>query len=126
MSVSVSLQELWDRVAEFGDMAFLITSGTDGKPHVVSVNISVASAGEGDALEVNAGKTSRANAESNPAVSLLWSPLPGGDYSLIVDGVASPTAAGDGLTIDPGRAVLHRIASATNDVPSCVTIIPGD
>jgi hypothetical protein len=124
MSVSVSVRELWDRIAEFGDMAFLITSSSDGRPHIVSVRVRAGGESDGERVSLSAGNTSRTNAAANPAVSLLWSPVDGGDYALIADGDA--TVIDDGITITPGRAVLHRIATATGDGPSCVTILPGN
>jgi hypothetical protein len=121
VSVTVALDALRERVAEFGSVAFLLTVSDDRRPHVVSVAI----AWDGDDLIAGAGRTTTANASRQPAVSLLWSPIGPGDYGLIVDGVAVVEARNGeaALRITPGRAVLHRLASAERDGPSCVTVL---
>lgn len=122
MSVRVELDELRGRVDEHGPVAFLTTMG-EARPHIVSVEVRWA----GDVLRVQAGTTTAANAGSRPAVSLLWSASPGGEYALIVDGHATVDGAGGSgpgvLTIRPERAVLHRLAGAPGDGPSCVTVL---
>jgi hypothetical protein len=123
VSVTVGLDELREQVAEHGRLAFLVTVGDDGRPHIVSVTV----AWEGDALVTGAGKSTSANIVRHPGVSLLWSPVAGGAYSLIVDGGAE-VRAGDGETpataaIRPSRAVLHRLVDATGDGPSCITVL---
>jgi len=116
MSVAVALEALAAQVAEFGDHPYLITVGADGRAHVVSVSASL----DGAAIAVSAGRTSRANAEAQPAVTLLWPAPPGGPYSLIVDGVSG--VSDSELTVRPTRAVLHRVADASADLPSCVRL----
>lgn len=121
MSVTVALHELRERVAEFGPVAFLVTVAADRRPHVVSVNIGW----EHDELLAGAGRTTSANVEGHPGVSLLWPPPAGGGYSLIVDGTAEvherdATAV---ALIRPSRAVLHRVANADGDGPSCITVL---
>jgi hypothetical protein len=113
VSVSV-LSELFERVREFGPRAFLVTVSDDGSPHVVSVPVER----HDDGLTVGAGRTSRANATARPAVSLVWPPLDDGSYSLIVDGSLE-----DGATLNPTAAVLHRVAGAPTDLPSCVRVL---
>lgn len=118
MSVPVALDELARRVEEYGPHPFLVTSGGDRRPHVVSV----AATFDGQRFSVEAGRTSRGNLVDGSA-TLLW-PSVGGPYSLIVDG--DPHLDGDDapVTITPTRAVLHRLASAPSDLPSCVRIEP--
>ena len=121
MSVPVALDALRERVAEFGSVAFLLTVTDDRRPHVVSVNV----AWEHDDLVAGAGRTTATNATRQPVVSLLW-PSPGpGSYGLIVDGTAEVQQRDDEtvLTITPSRAVLHRLASAEGEGPSCVTVL---
>jgi hypothetical protein len=118
--VSVALDALWERVAEFGDHPYLITVGTDGSAHVVSVTGRVA----GGAYVVGVGKTSAANVGGNSAVSLLWPPADGGPYALIVDGTAQLVDDGAASAVQPTRAVLHRRAGITDDLPSCVRLVP--
>jgi hypothetical protein len=121
MTPDPASDDLAARVAEFGPHPFLITSMPDGAPHVVSV---VARLDDGR-VWVNAGRTSRANVEAGPAATLLWPAPPGGDYSLILDGQATVIDAGPGeISLHPTRAVLHRVAGAGANLPSCVQILP--
>lgn len=115
MSVRVELDELRERVAEYGSVAYLVTVGEDGRPHVVSVKVGL----DGDALAAPAGRTTTANARARPDVTLLWPSR--GDYALIVDGTAR--VDDERVLVEPLRAVLHRVASAPDDVPSCVTVL---
>ena len=115
MSVAVSLQELGRRLEEFGSVAFLLT--TDGaSAHVVSVGISF----DGSGFSVPAGRTSQRNIEGTTTATLLWPSRDGGPYSLIVDGEAS--IHDDLVVLHPTKAVLHRLADAPADLPSCVRI----
>lgn len=114
MSVGV-LEELRAKVAEYGALAFLVTSGA-AAPHIVSVAVSWS----GDEILVGAGRTTTGNVASRPRVSLLWPP-DGRDYSLIVDGAA--VVAGDRIAIRPERAVLHRSVAASGDGPSCIRVL---
>ena len=82
MSVAVSLEQLKDRAAEFGERAYLTTVGAEGRAHVVSVRAIV----DCDRVLVGAGRTTGANVRVNPAVTLLWAPQDNGAYCLIVDG----------------------------------------
>lgn len=119
MSVAVAIDALKDKVAEFGRTPFLVTVGADGRAHVVSVRADVDAAN----LRVSAGRTSRANAGTNPSVTLLWPAPAGGPYSLIVDGeVDRVDDPEESLLIVPTRAVLHRVADASTDLPSCVAV----
>ena len=119
MSIAVAIEALRDKIAEFGPTAYLVTVGADANAHVVSVRVHM----DDDRIRVAAGRTSRANARVNSSATLLWPAAPGQPYSLIVDGQAEMGADDDGdVEIDPSRAVLHRVADATQDVPSCVPI----
>ena len=117
MSVPVPLDALAERVEELGAEAYLVTVGTDFKAHVVSVRARVGD----DGVVLGAGKTSRANAGANPGVTVLWAAPDGDPYCLIVDGQAEE-AGGEDLLVRPTRAVLHRVADAPADLPSCVRI----
>jgi hypothetical protein len=127
VSIPVELADLAERMAEFGAAAYLVTTNDAGAPHVVSV----APVWQGDELRVPAGATTTANAGARPAVTLLWPGAPGADYGLIVDGTAHSSQAddddgqtnGDGLAIKPTRAVLHRLATADDELPNCVTLL---
>lgn len=107
MSHDVSLQQLAGTMARYGS-AYLLTVTDEGRAHAVAVKPTVV----GGALLIGElGRRSRANAVARPALSLVWPPTEPGDYSLIVDGDASPSR--NGVTVLPTRAVLHRPAPAT-------------
>jgi Pyridoxamine 5'-phosphate oxidase len=118
VSIPVALAELAEKIESFGPVAFLVSTGDDGAPHVVSVT----AGWEGEALAVGAGSRTGKNASARPTVTLLWPGAPGADYSLIVDGSAALVDDGARLLIQPTRAVLHRLAQASADLPSCVTV----
>jgi hypothetical protein len=117
MSVPVELGELQQRLEEYGPFAFLVTVGDEGRPHVVSVSVAL----DGGVLNAGAGRTTSGNIAANPTVSLVWPARPGDDYCLIVDGAAE--VAGETAAVDPTRAVLHRVAGAAGDGPSCITVL---
>lgn len=119
MSVSVDVSELRAKTAEYGPVAYLVTVGETGGPHLVSVLTSW----DGDSLRAAAGRTTAANAAAQDAVTLLWAGRPGEDYCLIVDGPASVVDDGAAVLVRPRRAVLHRLAQADGDLPSCVKIL---
>ena len=115
MSVAVDLDALAERIAEFPGPPYLLTTG-DGPAHVASVRVRF----EDGRFVVAAGRTSLANVGAQPLVTLLWSPAPGGPYSLIVDGDGA--AEGEAVVVTPTRAVLHRVAGVDPDLPTCVPI----
>ena len=117
MSVPVDLADLREQVTEHGPVGFLVTVGDDGAPHVVSASVAL----DGDVLRAGCGRTTGANATRSPSVTVLWPAAPGAEYCLLVDGTA---AVADGeIAVTPVRAVLHRVADAPGDGPSCVTVV---
>jgi Pyridoxamine 5'-phosphate oxidase len=116
----VLLDGLREQTTQFGDAAYVITVTDDGKPHAVSVTVGW----DDDLLTFGAGRTTLANAAERPDVALLWPPVEAGGYSLIVDGHASRRAgaAGDGLAVQPSRAVLHRPAATGPPRSDCVNV----
>ena len=121
VSVTVALDALRARVEEFGSIAFLLTVGESARPHVVSVGVEW----DADRLVAGAGRTTSANVGRRPTVSLLWAAPEAGEYALIVDGAAAIETRDETavVVIEPSRAVLHRVASATGQGPSCVTVL---
>jgi hypothetical protein len=109
--------ELREQLEAYGPAAHLVTVGPGGRPHVVSVVVTV----DGDLLRSTAGSTTSANAGTNPAVTLVWAAPPGEAYTLLVDGRAEPV--GDELMVVPTRAVRHRVVSAPGAGPSCITVL---
>jgi hypothetical protein len=122
MTQKLELSGLPDRIREYGRGAFLVTVGDSGTPHVVSVAVDW----DGATLSTQAGRTSRSNVAARPSVTLLW---PGGSsdqYGLLVDGTASAMDGSEGpLTITPTSAILHRLAEAEGEGPTCLPVTPG-
>jgi hypothetical protein len=129
VSVAVDLEALSARIAEYGDAAYLVTVTDDQQPHVVSVRVRV----DGEHLAMDVGRGTRANLTRRPTLTLLWQPVSGGDYSLIVDGTvatttgatASGATAGGGIAVLPDSAVLHRVAGAAGQGPTCRPVTEG-
>jgi hypothetical protein len=121
VSVAVDIGALGGRLAEYGDRAYLLTVTDEGLPHVVSVLVAL----EGERLVTSVGRRTGANLAARPHATFLWPP-PGddGDYSLIVDGTAVDPAGEGPLAVTPTAAVLHRVADATTDGPTCVPVSP--
>ena len=112
------------RVAEFGDRATLITVNASNSPHVVSTIVEVV---DGQLL-TNVGQRTAANLAERSALSLVWQPPNGGEYQLIVDGIADHVdVVEDGrgvatISIVVTRGILHRLAGLPDDGPSCVAL----
>ena len=129
VSVAVDLEALRARIAEYGDAAYLVTVSDDQQPHVVSVRVRV----DGEHLAMDVGRGTRANLTRRPTLTLLWHPVSGGDYSLIVDGTvatttgatASGSTTGSGIAVLPDSAVLHRVAGAAGQGPTCRPVTEG-
>lgn len=119
MSVPVSLEKLRESIERFGALAYLLTTGGDGRPHAVSVHVSW----DGDEIAARAGRRTVANAAERPLVSLLWAPVADDGFSLIVDGAA--TVISDRVSVRPTTAVLHRQASAPGEASAsdCVGVL---
>ena len=141
MSVTVPLEGLRQELERRGNTAYLLTVGDDGRPHCAAVRLGW----HGDAIVVDAGRTSVKNAAARHQATLLTPPAsarasrarppatasaPGDSssdgYSLIVDGdvVALPPSPPDGeqdaggIRIRPTHAVLHRPAPAPDGAPA--------
>jgi hypothetical protein len=104
MSITVDLAALGETLRDF-DFAYLVTITDDSSAHVVAVSPTV----RDDRVAVDGlGRRTLANAAVRSAVTLTWPPREAGGYSLIVDGTA--VLDGEGITVTPSRAVLHRAA----------------
>jgi hypothetical protein len=110
MSIGVDLDRLREEATRHGPWAYLLTTNDDSRPHAVAVTIGW----DADAVVVDAGRRSCANASARPNVSLLWPPHEDGGYHLVVDADASERDGG--LRLSPTRATLHRPAPA--EIPS--------
>lgn len=118
MSVKVDLDRLADVLADFG-FAYLITVGDDYRAHTVAVDPVF---GEGRFDVGTVGRHTRENTARHGDVTIVWPPTEPGGYSLIVDGRAHQ--AGESLSIEPIKAVLHR--KATPESPSTSPDCPHD
>jgi hypothetical protein len=123
VSIPVPIERLKAALAERGaSSAYLLTVSDASSPHAVHVPL----VWEGDALVMEVGKRTAANAAQRAGVSLLCPIRTPDDYSLIIDG----TATVDGLVvrIAPTKAVLHRPAANPDPTAACahdcVPIIP--
>jgi len=117
MSIPVSLDRVRAAVEERGPGAYVLTVSEDGRPHAVHGAVSW----EETAVVAEVGRRTAANAEVRPLVSLLFPVRAEGDYSLIVDGMATVerTATGQRLLLTPSKAVLHRPATVPDPTSSC-------
>lgn len=117
MSIKVELNDVAARIANREATAYLVTMGAE-RPHVVSVTPAV---GDGT-IVVGAGRKTVANITARPGVTLLW-PTDASDakHSLLVDGTATVTDAGETLTVFPTSAILHRVrpGSGAEAGPAC-------
>ncbi len=121
MSVKQELDGLSDRIGEYGSHAYLVTVTAEGAPHVVSVSVVVD--GDDGRLAVAAGQRTRANLDARPTATLLWPPATDPAYSLLVDGAyVGDRDGGERIVIEPTSAVLHRVAGADGEGPTCLPV----
>jgi hypothetical protein len=119
VSEPVDLAALEERMAEYGARAYVLTVSDDLAPHAVSVRVEL----RDGRLVAAVGRHTAANLAQRPDVTLLWPPPDaGGAYSLIVDGRAAPPDGEGPVAIEPTTAVLHRVAGAAGDGPSCLPL----
>ena len=122
MSVAVDIAALRERIAEYGERAYLVTVGADGAPHVVSVEVAI----DGAHLATRVGKGTAANLSDRAAATMLWPAPAGGAYSLLVDVTATAPVAAGPCSLRPDTAVLHRVAGAGGEGPTCIPVEPAD
>jgi hypothetical protein len=114
MSIPVPVSELPAALDEFGMVAYLLSAGADGRPRSVSVAVTWLD----DVLVATVGRRTAANITVQPLVALLWPGTTGGEWSLIVDAVATTDsgAHSDGPTnvrLSPTSGVRHKNAVTT-------------
>lgn len=114
----VDLQALADALVNY-PYAYLITVDDGYRAHTVTVEPEL----RGAALDVGLiGGRTQQNLARRRDVTLLWPPSEPGGYSLIVDGEAAVSEAGDAvrLTVVPTRALLHRDADSPEAAKGCL------
>jgi len=109
MSIPVALADLQMQISRSGPRALLVTTSSNGPPHVASVVVTFA----GDDLAMSVGRKTRANASEHSSVTLVWPIAADRDYCLIVDAAAPPEPA-EPFVVRPTSAVLHRLASVSS------------
>ena len=118
MSSPVVPTRLEAAARERGSLAYVITVGEDGAPHVVNADVDVS----GGELRAVVGARTGTNARSRARVSVLFPARDEADYSLIIDGAAEVDATEDDrsfrLRLTPTRAVLHRPVPAPDPATS--------
>jgi hypothetical protein len=103
VSIRVDLDDLASTMRDY-EWAYVLTVRDDSTPHAVAVT----PAWSGRALHLHVGPGSARNAATRSSITLVFPPVDGDGYSLIVDGEASVTD--DVITFAPSTAVLHRPA----------------
>ena len=116
MTTTVFLDDLEAAMRQRGSVAFVLTVGDTGAPHVVQAEV-VIDAGR---LVATIGARTVSNARSRPHVTVLWPSRHLADYSLIVDAVETVGSAATEaqLLLSPTRAILHRPAPAPDPTAS--------
>jgi hypothetical protein len=112
-----TVRDLRALVTERGPGVYLVTVSGQGGPHTVYTTARWADG----VLLAEAGATTAANAAARPLVSLLFPVRTDGDYSLIVDGLATVETGESGarLRVNPTKAVLHRQGPSPDPASSC-------
>lgn len=103
----MALSELEAALAAY-PWGYLVTVGDDLRAHLLAVPTDYCDG----ALQAAAGRSTRANVRARPEITMVFPhPLPG-EYSLVLDGLATVVAAPDGerVSFAPSHAVLHRPA----------------
>lgn len=114
----VDLRALADALVNY-PYAYLITVDDGYRAHTVTVEPEL----RGATLDVGLiGGRTQQNLARRRDVTLLWPPPEPGDYSLIVDGEAEVSEAGDAvrLAVVPTRALLHRDADSPEAAKGCL------
>jgi hypothetical protein len=119
VSQPVDLAALEHRIREYGTAAYLVTVNEDGSPHVVSVVVRY----DGAAIRCAVGGRTRGNLARRGAATVLWGPAADPAYSMLIDvRHEAPDVEGDDVVLAPTSGVLHRVAGAAGDGPTCVAL----
>ncbi len=104
MSHPVNTEELPERLAEYGNAAFVVTVGATGAPKVVQVPV----VWDGEAIRCTPGGGTLANLASPAPVTLVFPAPVDGGFSMILDGEGTPD--GEVAVVSLTGGVLHRPA----------------
>ena len=103
MSIPVAIDDL-PATLEGHPWGYFVTVSDSGRAH----SLAVPTVWADGALQLQAGRGTRAFATARPEVTMVFPGADGTAYSLIVDGVCE--VGDDGIALRPTSAVLHRPA----------------
>ena len=105
VSVKVTVDDLADRLDEYGAAAFVVTVGADSSPKVVHVSV----VWDGEVLRCTPGGGTLANLTGGGPVTLVFPSSGTGGYSMFLDGQGVPDLDDDAVAvIEFTGGVLHR------------------
>ena len=107
MSHPVDIDQLPDRLVEYGNAAFVVTVGGGGVPKVVHVPV----VWDGEVLRCTPGRGTLANLGDAGPVTLVFPGSTPDVHSMLLDGTGR--ADGDMAVISVAGGVLHRPAPVT-------------
>jgi hypothetical protein len=120
MAHQADFDEVRRLIGEFGPRATLVTVTESLRPHVVTVMIGV----DGGRLVADVGLRTRSNVIGHPDLTVVWNPVDGGEYQLILDGTAEGVGEPDERDVSTLRiavvgGILHRLAGLPEGPPTC-------
>jgi hypothetical protein len=120
MSKVTTFEQVRAGIEQYGALATLVTTGDDGRPHVVTSLVDI----DGERLVVGVGCRSRANVELRPVATLVWHPGPDDEYLLIVDADVDTIDEPDDrgvcrVVLSVAGGIQHRIAGLAPGASTC-------
>lgn len=117
VSVKVTVDDLADRLDEYGTTAFVVTVGADSSPKVVHVPVMW----DGSVFRCTPGGGTLANLIGSGSVTLVFPAPEGGGYSMFLDGRGASDRNDDSMAvIEFTGGVLHRPApNSPGDRAAC-------
>ena len=105
--MKVTVDDLADRLDEYGTAAFVVTVGVDSSPKVVHAPV----VWDGEVLRCTPGGGTLANLTGGGPVTLVFPTPENGGYSMFLDGRGVPDPDDDAIAvIEFTGGVLHRPA----------------